>query len=157
MSGLVTQAEFAAILGCDKAYVTRLKQAGRLVMADGKVDVEASKKRIEETSDPSRAEHGKSASPSIAFNEAKARNELAKAEIAEMERDKMRGTLVDADEVKRFASNLGATFRGALEILPDRIAPELVPLSDADAIRAVLVDAFEQILSDLSIKIEKGI
>jgi len=40
----VSQAEFARMNGWDRSYVTRLKQAGRLVMtADGRVDVEASR------------------------------------------------------------------------------------------------------------------
>lgn len=48
-SGAVTQAEFARLLGRDKAHVTRLKQAGRLVM-DGKlVRVEESRRRIAAT------------------------------------------------------------------------------------------------------------
>ena len=52
-----TQAEFAALLGKDKSYVTRLKQAGRLVItADGLVDVEKSQALIAATADPSRAE-----------------------------------------------------------------------------------------------------
>lgn len=52
-----TQSEFAAILGKDKSYVTRLKQAGRLVLAaDGRVDVEKSQALIAATADPSRAE-----------------------------------------------------------------------------------------------------
>ncbi len=51
----VTQVEFSRRLGVDKSYVTRLKQAGRLVMDDsGKVLVEESLRRIEETADPNR-------------------------------------------------------------------------------------------------------
>lgn len=45
-----SQTEFARRLNKDKAHVTRLKQAGRLVMAvDGLVEVEASLERIEAT------------------------------------------------------------------------------------------------------------
>ena len=45
----MTQSAFSRHLGVDKAHVTRLKQAGRLVIVDGLVDVEASKRRIEQT------------------------------------------------------------------------------------------------------------
>lgn len=49
----VTQAEFARRLGVQRNYVTQLKQAGRLVMAeDGLVDAEASEAKIAETADP---------------------------------------------------------------------------------------------------------
>jgi hypothetical protein len=44
-----TQAEFAAAQGWHRSTVTRLKQAGRLVMQGGRVDVAASLVRIEET------------------------------------------------------------------------------------------------------------
>lgn len=46
----LTQKEFAEHLGVNKSTVTRLKQAGRLVLAaDGRVDVPASLARIEAT------------------------------------------------------------------------------------------------------------
>lgn len=57
---LTTQSEFAALLGKDKSYVTRLKQAGRLVMVGegraARVDVEATQALLARTADPSRAE-----------------------------------------------------------------------------------------------------
>lgn len=51
MDVYATKNAFAKLMGWDRAYVTRLGEAGRLVFApDGKrVDVEASKKLIEET------------------------------------------------------------------------------------------------------------
>lgn len=55
-----TQSEFAALLGKDKSYVTRLKQAGRLVMVgegrSARVDVEATHALLARTADPSRAD-----------------------------------------------------------------------------------------------------
>ena len=153
-----TQSEFAAILGKDKSYVTRLKQAGRLVLAeDGRVDVEASKALIAETSDPSRAAPS---APAVkvhqsTFNDARTRNELAKAQTAELDLAVKLGKLVDAEEARLFAADLAASFRGSLEILPDRIAPELVQLNDTETIRAVLVESFEQVLTDIADKIAK--
>ena len=49
MTQLLKQAAFAKLQGWHKSTVTRLKQAGRLVMVGGRVDVLASMKRIEET------------------------------------------------------------------------------------------------------------
>lgn len=48
-ANVCTQAEFAARQGWHRSTVTRLKQAGRLVMQGGRVDVAASLVRIEET------------------------------------------------------------------------------------------------------------
>jgi hypothetical protein len=47
-----SQAQFARRLGKDRSYVTRLKQAGRLVMRDGKVVVDESLQRLEATESP---------------------------------------------------------------------------------------------------------
>lgn len=46
---LENQSQFARRLGHDKAYITRLKQAGRLVMEHDLVNVEASLARIQAT------------------------------------------------------------------------------------------------------------
>lgn len=160
-----TQSEFAGLIGKDKSYVSRLKKAGRLVMvqtSDGeRVDVEASQALIAKTADPAYAdkdekrEQGAGKAASGSYNDARTRNELAKAQTAELDLAVKLGKLVDADEARLFASDLAASFRGALEILPDRLAPELVPLSDTEAVRAVLVESFEQVLVDLADKIVK--
>ena len=51
----VTQVELARQLGVAKSYITALKKADRLVFtADGRIDKEASLRRIEETRDPHR-------------------------------------------------------------------------------------------------------
>lgn len=166
-----TQSEFAAIIGHDKSYVTRLKQAGRLVVtADGLVDVEKSRALIAATADPSRSaavearaneamrqERAAPAADAIgnSYQTAKAVNEKYKALTAKAEYERLIGKLVDADDARLFATDLAASFRAALEILPDRIAPELVPLNDTEAVRAVLVEAFEQVLGDLADKIAK--
>ena len=48
-ANVCTQAEFAVRQGWHRSTVTRLKQAGRLVMQGGRVDAAASLARIEET------------------------------------------------------------------------------------------------------------
>jgi phage terminase Nu1 subunit (DNA packaging protein) len=160
-----TKSEFAALLGKDKSYVTRLGQAGRLVIVGegkgAKVDVEASKALLAESADPSRSgsDEIKPQAPAkpvhSSYNDARTRNELAKAQTAELDLAVKQGKLVDAEEARLFAADLAATFRGALEILPDRLAPELVPLNETETIRAVLVESFEQVLTDLADKINK--
>lgn len=174
----VNQAEFAALLGKDKSHITRLKQAGRIVLtAEGLVDVEKSQALIAATADPSRAaqvearaneqmrqEHSAPSPPPAqqqessignSFAAAKAVNEKYKALTAKLEYEQASGKLVDASEARLFAADLAATFRGALEVLPDRLAPELVPLNETETIRALLVESFEQVLTDIADKILK--
>jgi hypothetical protein len=49
---LLKKTEFAKQLGVQPGYVTQLKDAGRLVIVDGKVDVAASLQLIADTEDP---------------------------------------------------------------------------------------------------------
>lgn len=51
-----SKAAFARRQGVSHQYVTKLAQAGRLVMADGRVEVEASLARLDATKDPNRAD-----------------------------------------------------------------------------------------------------
>lgn len=166
-----TQSEFAAILGKDKSYVTRLKQAGRLVLAeDGRVDVEKSQALIAATADPSRnaaveartdAQLNQARAPSQqdaignSFQTAKAVNEKYKALTAKLEYEQASGKLVNADEARLFAADLAASFRGAVEQRRDRLAPVLAPINDVEAIRAVLTEEDDQMLTDLADKISK--
>ena len=153
--------------GYDHSYVTRLKQADRLVMVRGKVDVAASRKLLEDTADsryaPQRKEfkqpenNDEDDSASLNLQRSRAVKENYLARMAKLNFERESGKLVEADEVKMFAADLGATFRAALEILPDRISADLVSLDDTDAIRAVLIEEFEQVLMDISAKIDKGI
>lgn len=46
---LMTQSDFARLMGWNKSTVTRAKQGGRLVMSSGLVDVGASRARLEAT------------------------------------------------------------------------------------------------------------
>lgn len=180
-----TQQEFASIIGKGKSYITQLKKEGKLVFtAEGLVDVKKSLKFIEGSADPTRIEATKkrnaarvdakvdakvaaenASSQSItekaedeigtSFAAAKALNEKYKALTSKLEYERASGKLVDAGAARLFAADLAATFRGSLEMLPDRIAPELVPLKDTETIRALLVEQFEHVLNDLADKIKK--
>jgi phage terminase Nu1 subunit (DNA packaging protein) len=168
MTALATKTEFADLIGVHKSHISHLIAAGRIVLVGegrtAKVDIAASRALMQQTADPAHA--GKGGAHDMApgkmshisdFNRARARNESAKADLAEMEAAKERGSLVDAELVRLFAADLGATFRAALEVLPDRLAAELVALHDVDAIRALLVENLELLLIDLTMKIEKGV
>lgn len=203
---LVRQSEFAQLNGIDKAHVTRLKQAGRLVM-DGKlVDVEASLALIRQTAHGSfvsklvkggvnsasttsqrpaetglervandsvglpnldqqknaekpaflpNSQNDQTERATMSLQTARAVKENYNARMAKLDYERESGKLIDADAARLFAADLGATFRATLEILPDRIAAELVPLNNIEAIRATLVEAFEHVLLDLAHKISK--
>lgn len=170
---MLKQIEFAALLGVARSYITKLKADGRLVMDGDKVDVEASRKRIAETADPNRDDVacrwavqrgretgiGASATPppedpeedaSAAFTyaNARARKEHAQADVAEMERDKQRGLLLDRTAVSAAVEDVMTTIRQALEQQPHRVAPMLVG-HDLDYIRAALKQENNNVLAEM--------
>lgn len=79
---------------------------------------------------------------------ARAKREFHEANLAAMREAKEAGRLVDRDRVVKLATDAGATCRAALERLPG-LSLELAAMSDADAIRVVLVAKVEEILGDL--------
>ena len=145
-----TQAEFARLIGCQKSYVTKLKEHGRLVMTeDGRlVDIEASKARIAATADPGKAavaaqwqtrpqspESDEDGTPS--YQDARADKERYAAKMAKLEYERAIGKLVDKAEVQAVVEDVITQFRQGLENLPYRLAPELVG-QDLDGIRSAL-------------------
>jgi len=165
---LMSQSDFAAHIGVNRSHVTQLKNAGRLVMQDGKVDAEASIKRIEDTKDPAKEGVAKRhqqersqkeqcpidkttvSGTGSRFQSAKARREEANAELTEIELQTKRGQLLVADEVKLAVADGDTIIRNRLESLPDILAPQLAAEMDEQRIRSILMDYTESLLGDLS-------
>lgn len=172
----VRKIEFARMINRSPSWVTVQAQRGVIVLdAQGRVLVEESQRRIKSMKDPNRDdvrrrhaaqrarlpvetmpvdELSTVGDPASVFDhdsfaDARRRREIANAEIAEMERDKMRGTLLHATEVRQVLAQAGTLVRQALESVPDRLAPELSGLSDQSVIYARLVEEMEAVLVQL--------
>lgn len=87
-------------------------------------------------------------SASSSYVDARARKEQAQADIAEMERDKARGLLIERQAVEAAVEDVMTTVRQALEQQPHRLAPLLVG-QDLDAIRITLKQETTRILSEM--------
>lgn len=180
----MNQAAFARHLGVRKSYITKLKQAGRLVMTDdGKlVDVEASEARIKATAEPGHAgvaaRHAKArdGKPTVVdavkapkteddepaaeagtpdYQKARARRETANAELAEMESATRAGQLMETALVLAAVADSGATLRTHLATLPAILAPQLATLNDENQVRLLLEDHIEQALGELAERMGK--
>ena len=170
MSEPVTRAEFARIIGRDRAWVTRLAQAGRLKLApDGRVLVEESKALIEQTRGsrddviqrheekrqaPAESRSATQADPNDSMERARrvkavseARRSAAAAEIEELERDRLRGSLIAREDVDAALKFAGATLRGEIERLADQLAPLVAPVADLEECRATIEQAARDILA----------
>lgn len=165
---LETQAAFARRLGKDKSHVTRLKQAGRLVLRDGQVDVEASLDLLKATESPlARDEANRErlaearAEQTVDLKSERAdaglRRALAQAEkmehdaaMAGLERKRLEGELVPVADVRRAAASCAAAIRQGFESLPDRHAAELAGAPDEQGVHALLAEAIERELDEAS-------
>ncbi|EOZ0478209.1 TPA: terminase small subunit [Pseudomonas aeruginosa] len=154
---LLTQSEFAARRGWSRAYVSKLKSQGRLVLGEGgKIDVEATEQLLAESSDPSKAgvaeRHqrdradkgvhahvtptapaslpGPSGGSSLNFQKARAHREHYLALLAEDEFRKGRGELVEREVVDCAAFDVARSLRDLLMGLPTKVAGELVAITD---------------------------
>lgn len=89
---------------------------------------------------------------SHARRRAKALADKAETDAKAAERDYRlsMGELLEAGEVEQAVRSAAATFRGALENLPNTLAPELSSISDEGRVRVVLAEAFEHVLEELS-------
>lgn len=165
---LVTQAEFARLQGMARSYITAQKQAGRLVMVGDKVDVEASRARIAETSDPNRddvkqrweeqrppvaaanAENSANSGDKIgsSYQAARAVKEKFAAMTAKLDYERAIGKMVERNDVEAAIEDVTSAIRQALEQMPHRTAPELVG-KDLDAIRATLKQEIHGALAEM--------
>jgi len=170
----VRLAEFARLIKRSPSYVTGLRQAGRLVMRGNKVDVKASKKRIEETESGSRPavavrEHwenergqgndGAEAPPpddSESDNGERTRaywdrrEAAARAQQRELELAKMKGDLVSREDVDFVLTDFGAVWRGLLENLADRLAPQVYPLTTLEETHTAISEAAEELQREMA-------
>ena len=172
-----TQAEFAARIGRARSRVTRLKQAGRLVMAGNLVDVEASLARIEATRGQRfdvearlQRERAAAAPPEAAAPAAddvppdptdtdsiglqtrlaQMRSAQIKAEREALELAEQKGELVRWRAVERALADAAAVILSHGEAIPDRLAPQLVQLDEVEPIRARLRDEMESFFAGVS-------
>lgn len=176
-AGTATFAGFARMLGVNRSYVTQLRADGRLVLTDDgkRVVVDASRALVRESADPSKAAvaarhaatraDATTATPDAPPASAQAaddgiegsgyqywreRNERAKALASERDNAIADGKLMDAGEVATTVSAAVVTLRTSLEGLPSVLGPQLAGIADEARASAVLAEAFEHALDELS-------
>lgn len=177
--GVLGLKAFADHLGCRPSYVTKLKQAGRLVLDDtGKVRVAESIALIDSTRDPSKRavsdrhaeergaalnppaadDDGDAAAPAIAnpdYQAARAKREHYAALQAEADyRAKMR-ELLDAGRVRAVLADVMTELRTHIESIPHTVGPALAALVDEAEVKALLQSEIESALNAASARLEK--
>jgi hypothetical protein len=181
----MTRSEFARHLRVKPSYVTQLAKDNRLVFDGTKILVEESLQRIEATKDPSKrgvvARHQNNRdqklldAPAVdpdqpddeqqdaqdlqncSYQGSRAKREHFAALREEIAFRKEAGELLEKNVVVEVIANATTTLRGAIEVLPDLMAPQLVGQQDEQHIRATLADYIDQILSNAAQEFTKAV
>ena len=95
-------------------------------------------------------------SVSARYQAARAAKVKAEAESAKLKLKKLRGELVDVADVGRLCSDVFSTLRRRLDVLADRMGPDLAPITDPAEIRRRLDDEIRAALTDAANGIANG-
>lgn len=174
-----SKSEFAALMGCSKAYVSKLAKQDRLVLDEsGRVLVEETRALLEASADPSKAgvaerhqrervEKGVGAhvapnapadtappgakpSGQYDYQSSRAQREHYLAQLAESEARKAAGSLVERQAVEETAFAAGRALRDLVLGLPKQVAPELAAITDPWELERVLTTHLRRVLEDAS-------
>ena len=174
---LISQREYARRRGVTHVAVQRAIKTGRISTVDGQIDpaladlqwqenTDQSKPRNRITGNPRQAKAPGEPSepmdlgvtdeviggPSTASGYAKARaaRELYQAQLAKLELDRQRGTLVRADEVRLGAFNMARKARDQLIALPERLATVLAAIPEPAEVQRILEEEIERICQEIA-------
>jgi len=172
----VTRAEFAALMGWSRPYVSKLGKQGKLVLDDsGRVMVAETKALLKKTADPSKqavadrhqakrvqkgvAVHVDADAPDMPeppaserydYQTSRAKREHHLAQLAAAEARKAAGELVERAAVEQAAFTAGRMLRDLILGLPRQIAPELAAISDPWDLERALTTHLRRVLDDAS-------
>ena len=165
---LITQAELARREGVSKKEVRKWKQQGRLVLKGGQINYEKTKKLLNDTADPARAEFRKNAGrdempmpqipprKTISYVDARTAKEAARARLTQMEVKRQERELVNAGELTHLliAANTAVKTRiRAIQSTAPLDIERIYGSNDRDKrekIRALLSRLHDEALTELS-------
>lgn len=182
---LMTQKEFALIKKVNKSTVTRWIQNGRIALVNGLIDSEQAERSLIATESPfphhrarkelwdeqrqgGAVEMAATAAP-VATNATVSNEQLgyalktesyrlqkAKAELANLELDRLARTVLDRQEVEKVLSDLAEHLKSLLDAIPAKLTSEIVRLNgDPSLIREEITTSHHHLLHELSTLISR--
>lgn len=149
---LMTQAEYARHRGKSRQYISRLAKAGVLVMRGAKVDAPASDAVLDDRPEPVServaAAPIEAASTGTTFAQAKTADMVFKARLRKMEYDQRMGKLMETDLFRQRIEAILVVIRETVMAWPNRVAPEVAPLTDEREVWDVLMREARVLLND---------
>jgi hypothetical protein len=149
---LMTQAEYARHRGKSRQYISRLAKAGVLVMQAGKVDVASSDAVLDDRPEPVSERVTSSpvevAPAGMTFAQAKTADMVFKARLRKMEYDQRMGKLMETDLFRQRIEAILVAIKETVMAWPNRVAPEVAPLTDERQVWDVLMREARVLLND---------
>lgn len=149
---LVTQAEYARHRGKSRQYISRMAKAGVLVMRGGKVDVAASDAVLDDRPEPVServaAAPVEAAPTGTTFAQARTADMVFKARLRKMEYDQRMGKLMETDLFRQRIEAILVAIKETVMAWPNRVAPEVAPLTDERQVWDVLMREARVLLND---------
>ena len=174
---LVSQREYARRRGISHVAVIRAINSGRISTVDGKINPEQADREWRENTDQSKPRNRITGNPKHAripdgpsepmdfgvpddnhggngtatgYARARAAREVYQAQLAKMELDRQRGTLVRADEVKVGAFNMARKARDQLIAIPERVSAILAATQDPAEVQHILEEEIERVCQEIA-------
>jgi hypothetical protein len=149
---LMTQAEYARHRGKSRQYISRLAKAGVLVMRGGKVDAAASDAVLDDRPEPVServaAAPLETAPTGTTLAQAKTADMVFKARLRKMEYDQRMGRLMETDLFRQRIEAILVAIKETVMAWPNRVAPEVAPLTDERQVWDVLMREARVLLND---------
>jgi phage terminase Nu1 subunit (DNA packaging protein) len=158
MTETLSQRAYAARRGVTVQYINKLVKAGRLPLVEGKVDVNAADKILDERQAKAKPAKAKKAKGLDGVHE-RARLAKEKADAQAIENAKARGELVPQEEVATNWDKLVTACKTRLLAIPNKAAPQVVGMDPKEAsgfIRGLIVEALEELASGDVAELEDG-
>jgi hypothetical protein len=174
---LISQREYARRRGISNVSVHEAVRDGRISTVNGKIDPDLADRQWRENTDQSKPRNRITGRPKQArvsgepsepmdmggadeivggpstatgYAKARAARELYQAQLAKLELDRKRGTLVRADEVRLGAFNMARKARDQLIALPERLASVLAAVEEPAEVQRILEEEIERICQEIA-------
>lgn len=144
----VNQKTLAAALGISSRQVRNLREQGMFEFVSGTKKYDLTKCVSEYIEFKVKAEIG--SGTSIVKEKEQAEHERLKKEITKIKLRKLRKEVHEAADVEAFLNGMLLNFRARLLSVPGKVAPQILGLSDINAIIKILDDEMIQTLEELS-------
>jgi phage terminase Nu1 subunit (DNA packaging protein) len=146
---VMSQAEYARHRGKSRQYISKLAQAGVLVMRGGKVDVRASDtvlddRPVDVVEERASAPQSRPVADSLggqtstSFGQARTVEMVFRAKLRKLEFETRQGKLIEAELVRKTISDAARGVRDGILAIPDRLATVLAAESDPKKVHVTL-------------------